>query len=414
MFETARPFLLALAIGLLIGIERERAKSDATAEVALGSRTFALLALLGAAAAFVADPTIAVVLAAFAAAVILAGYLKAPVDGNGAGVGVTTEVAGMATFALGYLARSAPWLTCMLAVIVLALLALKPRIHAFAKAGIHEKEVSAALTFLVIAFVVLPLLPHHAVDPWGLLNPARLWVVLVVIAGISFGGYIAVRLLGPGWGLPVAGFSAGLVSSTAATLSLAQKSREDPALTGPAAVGVVLANTASATAQILVVAAVYPLLVVDVLPVIGLAVLAGALGASVILLPRFRGGAGNRFEIGNPLAFRAAASFAAVLAVVLIAVSLASRVFGPSGLLVTSAIGGATDVHAVTLAVSNLAAAENLEPRPAVLAILVAFMANMIVKMGLAAWAGGMRFAWRVWPPLAVMAGAAVAGFLLL
>jgi uncharacterized membrane protein (DUF4010 family) len=413
MFETARPFLLALAIGLLIGIERERAKSDSPTEDPLGSRTFTLLALLGAVAAHVASAAIAVVLAAFAGAVILAGYVRTRLGPGGSGVGVTTEVAAMATFALGYMTRSDPLLAGMLAVITLAMLALKPRIHQFAKAGIKQKEVGAALTFLVIAFVVLPLLPNRAVDPWNLVNPARLWLVLVLIAGVTFGGYIAMRLLGPRWGLPLAGFSAGLVSSTAATLSLSQKCRESVGLTWSATVGIVLANTASAAAQLMVVAAVYPGLVPVALPVIGLPILLGLAGSSIALFFRDRETSDEEVAVGNPLALRSTLAFASLLALVLVLVSIASRLFGSAGVLVSSAVGGTTDVHAVTLAVSNLAAAGDITSRAAVFAILIAFLTNMVVKMGLAVWAGGLRLAPRVWPPLLLMMLAAIAGYLI-
>ena len=99
---------------------------------------------------------------------------------------------------------------------------------------------------LVIAFVVLPLLPDHPIDPWGLVHPARLWLVIVLIAGVGFGGYVAVRAFGPRWGLPLAGLAGGFVSSTAATLSLSQRVRDDRGIAGPASVGIVLANVASA------------------------------------------------------------------------------------------------------------------------------------------------------------------------
>jgi uncharacterized membrane protein (DUF4010 family) len=358
---------------------------------------------------------IAVVLAVFAAGAILAGYVRTRLGPEGSGVGLTTEVAAMATFILGYLTRSDPWLTVMLAVIMLAMLALKPRIHHFARAGITQKEVTAALTFLVIAFVVLPLLPNRTIDPWNLVNPARLWLVLVLIAGVSFGGYIAMRLFGPRWGLPLAGFSAGLVSSTAATLSLSQKCRDNPDLAWSATIGIVLANTASAAAQIMVVAAVFRSLLDDVLLVIGLPILLGAAGSSLAMFFHDRNGNdGEPFEIGNPFALRSTLAFASVLALVLVIVSAASRIFGRSGALITAAVGGTTDVHAVTLAVSNLAASGDLAAREAVLAMLVAFATNMVVKMGLAAWAGGVRLVPRVWPALTLMMAAAVVGYLLL
>jgi uncharacterized membrane protein (DUF4010 family) len=143
----------------------------------------------------------------------------------------------------------------MLGVIVVAVLWLKPRIHAFAHGGLDDQEVKAALTFLVIALVVLPLLPNRAVDPWGIANPSRLWLLFVLIAGVGFAGYIAVRALGPTRGLAAMGSSPVSLSSTAATLSLSRRAKEQPEFAGAFATGVVLANVASAIAQLLIVVA---------------------------------------------------------------------------------------------------------------------------------------------------------------
>ncbi len=416
MFETARPFLLAIAIGLLIGIERERAHADRVVRDPLGSRTFTLLALLGAVAAFVESQPFAIVLALFAGAIILAGYMRQPIGPEGSGVGATTEVAAMVTFTLGYLARYQVELTVMLAVITLVVLALKPRIHHFAQAGLSTKEVSAALTFLVIAFVVLPLLPNRAMDPWGLFNPFRLWLLFASITGIGFCGYFAVRALGPDRGFPVAGLFAGFVSSTAATLSLARKARETAGLAGPLAAGIVLANVASATAQLVVVAVANPELVHEVMPVVGAPVAVGVLATAAALWNFGRTGqageTASAFTVENPLALRSSAAFAAALAVVLVVTSAATRYFGSAGVLATAAIGGAGDVHAVTLAVSTLAAAGTISQHDAVLAIVVGFVANMVVKITLAGWAGGRRLLLVAAPPLLVMMAACVVAFL--
>ena len=147
---------------------------------------------------------------------------------------------------------------------------------------------------------------------------------------------------------------------------------------------------------------------------IGLPVLLGVAGSTLALSLRGRDGGGQPFEIGNPLALRSTVAFASVLAIVLVGVSVASRSFGSAGTLITSAVGGTTDVHAVTLALSNLVASGDLGASDAMLAILVAFLSNMVVKMGLVAWAGGAWLLPRVWPPLIAMMAAAVAGYLLL
>jgi len=411
MYETARPFLLALAIGLLIGLERERAQSDHRIRDPLGSRTFTLLAMLGAVAAHFRDEYLAVVLATFAGAIILAGYFKTRLGADAEGVGVTTEVAAMATFTMGYLARTEMVLSIMLAVITLAVLALKPRIHHFARAGMTQKELSASLVFLVIAFVVLPLLPDRFVDPWGLINPVRLWLLLVVISGISFGGYIAVRLLGPKRGLALAGLSAGLVSSTGAALTLAQKSRDGEGLAGSAATGIVLASVASAVAQVVVVAVTNPDMVPAVTAVMGGAALVGTVGTFVALLVIVQRSEAAVFSLDNPLSFRSSALFAGVLGSVLVLTSLASQLFGTAGVLVTATVSGAANVHAVSLAVATLAAGGTLPIKEAVLAILLGFLANMAVKLFLCGWVGGRRLLIVIAPPFLAMMAAAALGF---
>jgi uncharacterized membrane protein (DUF4010 family) len=299
-------------------------------------------------------------------------------------------------------------------VITLAMLALKPRIHSFAKAGISAQELSASLTLLVIAFVILPLLPDRAIDPWNLIHPARLWLVLVLIAGISFGAYVAVRALGARWGLPLAGLSGGFVSSTAATLSLSRRAREGQGIVVPASAGIVLANVASAVAQVGIVAVIAPELVGPVLSVLGLPVLVGSVGAATTIAFADDARDSGTFHIGNPLAIRSTALFAGLLVVVLVAVSAASRLFGDAGLLITSTLGGTTDVHAVTLAVANLFRAGDVGGESAVSAVVVAFVANMAVKLTLSAWAGGRGVVARVWPQLLGMVVAALAGWWLL
>jgi len=410
MYEAARPFLLALAIGLLIGIERERAHADHKIHDPLGSRTFTLLALLGALASHFSDKGVSVAVVLFAAGIIVASYFRAPVGPDYTGVGATTEVAAMATFALGYLAYSQPALAVMLSVCTLVVLALKARIHHFAEAGMSDKEISAALTFLVIAFVVLPLLPNRCIDPWNLVNPARLWLIFVLMAGISFAGYIAVKLLGPTRGLEAGGFFAGFVSSTAATLTLAQRSREPNAPVRSLAMGIVLANVASASAQVVIAGAASPDLLRAVAPVLGLPVALGALLAlaGVKFVEKSREGG---FTLENPLELKSTAKLAIVLGTVLVVAGVATRAFGTAGVMATALIVGTTDVHAVTLAVATMAAGGGLSVRDAVAAILIAFLANMVVKVTLAGVGGGRRLLLVVAPPLIGMMLLAVAAF---
>lgn len=416
MFETAKPFLLSLALGLVLGIERERAFSGDRRHLPFGARTFALIALLGTLAAHLGNAGVGVVLAAFAAALPLAAYLRPSSEGRN-DPGTTTEVAAVAAFALGWLAHGEPRLAAMIGVVVLAVLWLKQRIHAFAHEGLSDQEVKAALTFLVIALVVLPLLPNRAVDPWEIANPSRLWLLFVLIAGVGFAGYIAVRALGPTRGLATAGFFAGLVSSTAATLSLSQRARAQREFAGAFATGIVLANVASAAALVLIVAVASPPLLQDAVFLLGAPVLVGALGSlgAVRFLARRAGASPDaEFHLENPLDLKPALAMAAAFAVVLAVAAVAGRFFGAYGVIATAAIAGTNDAHAATLAAATLSAAGSISPDQALLAILVAFVVNMVVKLAIVGIAGGRRVLAIAAPPLAAMAAAAIAAFLTL
>jgi uncharacterized membrane protein (DUF4010 family) len=412
MFEIAKPFLLSLALGLMVGIERERSAA-AGRQTSFGARTLALVALLGTLAAHLASSGVGVVLAAFAAALVVAAYVRSRAGGHHDS-GTTTEVAAVLTFGLGWLSHGEPRLAAMLGVIVVAVLWSKPKIHAFAHEGLTDKEVQSALTFLVIALVVLPLLPNRTVDPWDIANPSKLWLMFVLIAGVGFAGYIAVRALGPTRGLAIAGFFAGLVSSTAATLSLSQRTRTQPEFAGRFATGIVFANVASAIAQTLVVAFSNRALLRDATLLLGAPIVVGtlaALGAMWLLARRHPAKPDAAFRLANPLELKPAFIMAAAFAVVLVVAALASRRFGASGVIVTAAIAGTNDVHAATLAAATLAAAGSIDPRDALLAMLVAFVVNMIVKVTIAGIAGGRRLLLIVAPPLAAMTAAAIAAF---
>jgi len=416
MFEIAKPFLLSLALGLMVGIERERAFSGENRHIPFGARTFALIAVLGTLAAHLGSAGVAVVLAAFVVTIAVAAYLRPPADGHHDS-GTTTEVAAVITFGLGWLAHGEPRLAAMIGVVVVAVLWLKPRIHAFAHEGLNDQEVKAALTFLVIALVVLPLLPNRAVDPWGVANPSKLWLLFVLIAGVGFAGYIAVRALGPTRGLATAGFFAGLVSSTAATLSLSRRAKAQSEFAGALATGVVLANVASAIAQVFVVAVVNPPLLRDAAVLLGAPVVVGALatlGAVWFLARRDRVAPDASFRLANPLELKTALAMAAAFAVVLAVAAVAGRLFGAYGVVATAAIAGTNDVHAATLAAATLSAAGSIGPREALLSILVAFVVNMIVKMTIVGIAGGRHLFAIVAPPLAAMTAAAIAAFVLL
>ncbi|MUM34962.1 MgtC/SapB family protein, partial [Mycolicibacterium sp. CBMA 361] len=211
-WQLIEPFLVALAIGLLLGLERERSH---TRKLPAGSRSFALLSLAGAVAASFGPWAIAVVSLGVGALVALAYFRTSKED-----PGTTTATAALVAYLLGALAYSRPALAVALAVVVASLLVSKARIHRFARDIITEVELEDAIKFLVIAFVILPLLPDRGLGPYGVLNPEKVWLLVVLLTGIGWVGYIGVRALGPERGLLITGVAGGFVSASATTASM--------------------------------------------------------------------------------------------------------------------------------------------------------------------------------------------------
>ncbi len=270
---------IALAIGLLIGSERERNGGPALA----GVRTFALAGLAGALAALV-NPLVVAALVGATAVIMAAGHLR-PLVGGGeeqatderrrGRLGAATEVALVLTVILGGLAVTLPALAAGAGVATAVVLQAKDRLHGFVRDKITELELADALKFFVAAFIVLPLMPHANLGPYGVIDPRRMWTFVVAVTALGWLGYVAVRLAGPRRGLPAAGLAGGFVSGAATTGAMARTSR-DPELFRPAMAGALLASVATLIQLVLVTA------VADS-RVAGLLIPAAALGAAVLV-----------------------------------------------------------------------------------------------------------------------------------
>ena len=212
-WQQIQPSLVALAIGLLLGLERERSHSR---KLPAGSRSFALLSLVGAAAANFGEWAVVVGLLGVGALMVLAYFRTSEED-----LGTTTEIAAIVVYLLGALAYTRPVVAVALAVVVAGLLVSKNRIHRFAREIVSEVELEDAIEFFVVAFVILPLLPDRDLGPYGVLNPEKVWLLVVLLTGIGWIGYIGVRALGAEPGLLVTGLAGGFVSASATTASLA-------------------------------------------------------------------------------------------------------------------------------------------------------------------------------------------------
>jgi len=378
-----QPFLVALAIGLLLGFERERSHNR---RIPAGSRSFALLSLLGAVTASFGPWAVVAGLAAIGALMALA-YVRT----NSGDPGTTTEIAALVTYLLGALANSRPALAVALAILSVGLLVSKDRIHHFVRDVVSEVELEDAIKFFVIAFVILPLLPDRALGPYGVLNPEKVWLLVVLLTGIGWAGYIGVRALGPERGLLVTGLAGGFVSATATTASMGRLSRAGGSLRAPLA-SALAASLATFLQLVVVIGYVAPQVLHRLWP----PVLVSALVLVVVAAIVYRGAGRTHDETtipaSRPFALRPALILAAVLIVALLVGRWGADVLGPEGAVLAAFAAGLADAHAGAIAAATLAVSGDITVDTAMIAIAAALGSNLIVKMVLAFAAGGRRF----------------------
>lgn len=385
--EALLRLLVAGLLGGVVGVERERAHHDGPHFA--GVRTFPLFALLGAGLTLAAGGAGVVVAAGFLAVAALAivAYARASRDGD---VGATTEVAALATYVSGVLAGAGALLVAgAVAITVAILLAAKERLEALTHALTRE-ELEAALTLAAIAAVILPVLPDTRLGPWGVWNPRSLWGMVVLVCGLSFTAFVAMRLWGSARGLYLSGLLGGLVSSTAATVSFAARSAETAAHATALAVAAGLACLVMLARIGILVALVNPDLLLPLAPFLGATTAAGAaaLGLVARRAPTARA-AGPK--VTNPFRLGEALRFAALYAVVLLLVAAAGRWLGAWGVVAAAVVAGLTDVDAITLSLAGAAGA-GLAPAQAAFTIGVAALSNTAAKAAYAAWLGSAAF----------------------
>ena len=404
--------LLALGIGLLVGVERERSKGDGPTRGAAGLRTFALIGLVGGVAGLFGQPLLTAVAGLFVAAAAVASYRRSRPDDPG----LTTEVAMFATFLLGVMTADRPQAAVAAGVVMAVLLAARSPLQALVRDVLNQRELMDGLAFAIAALVVLPLLPDRAIDPLGVLNPFALWRLAVVMMGLSALGYIAQRLEGGRKGLVIAGLAGGLVSSTATIAGMARRARETPSQAGAAAA----AGVASMLSSMVYLAVLLATLRPQVLAALAGPLLAG--GAAILAFALILAGRGPASPSGPGAPGRAFDLSATAFFVGLVAAcTLLSRLLelwlGDRGVLAGAAATGLADAHAAALSVTGLAAAGKLTDDIAALGVLVALVTNMLIKAPTAWVLGGTAYGVRVslgavLLTLAVLAGAAAAGLL--
>lgn len=392
-------FAIALLIGALVGVEREKRKTLKQVPSFAGIRTFILLSEAGALAAWLSVKTampmiFAVALAGLCIQIAIAYVLEKRVDPSS--VGLTTELAGVVVFLLGAAVMfGQATIAVGLAVMNTALLAMKGELHgAVQKLG--RDDIYAGLKLLIASFIVLPLLPNEAVDPWRALNPYKLWLLVIMISALSLIGYVATRWLGSARGVAVTGLTGGLVSSTAVTLSMAKESRETgrEAMSFNYAVGILVSWVVMFLRIILMVAVLGPSLLLPLMWPLGAMLVVNLVFVSVFYLrgSRTQPGSVNEVPLRNPFSLWSASKFGLLFALVLLLVEVSRQSFSASSVVWVGALAGLTDVDAITLSMVDFAKTAGMTSI-AVQAIVAGVLANTVTKCGLAAGLGSRGLA---------------------
>jgi uncharacterized membrane protein (DUF4010 family) len=380
-FEPWQKFTLAVLMGLLVGLEREHSQQERETAHFAGIRTFPLIALLGCTAAMLSvEGQVWLFAVGFAglAALVVTVYTFSARQGN---LGLTTEVVVLLVYLIGGLIYwDQLWLAVALGVIVTALLALRPTLHGLV-ARIEREDIYAALKLGVVSAVVLPLLPDQMYGPLEVLNPFRIWLMVVFVSAVSFSGYVAIKLLGPRKGVGLTGLLGGLISSTAVTLSFSQRSRDAPSLGQYLALGIALASTT-----------MYPIIILQVLAFNGILaeriwlpmVLLAGLGAGgcIVLWRTASSKEAQVTHFANPFRLWPAIQFGLLFGVVLLVTKGAQVALGDAGVYVASFLAGLTGLDAITLSMAQLAGKE-VTYGVATQALLLAATANTLAKGGL-------------------------------
>jgi uncharacterized membrane protein (DUF4010 family) len=399
------PFLqlaVALGLGLLVGLQRERMDSAIA-----GIRTFALITLFGAVAGQLGQVfggwVVAVGLLA-SAGLVTAGNLSRLPEGK-AEPGQTTEFAALLMYGIGaWVVVGSMTQAVVLGGVVAVLLQLREPLHQFA-GRMGETDIKAIMQLVLIALVILPLLPDRTFGPYGVLNPYQVWWMVVLIVGISLLGYVGYKLLGARAGTVLAGILGGVISSTATTASYARRTKQDPEISRLAALVVMIAS-AVVFARVLVEIAVaaHGSFLALAPPIAAMLGVAAALALLAWLIDRHA--AEEPPAPGNPAELRSALFFGAIYAAVLLAVAFARDRFGTAGLYTVAALSGLTDVDALTLSTARLVDGGRLAPGDGWRAILLAVLSNLVFKAGIVAVLGSRRMLGRV----AVLFAAVLAG----
>jgi uncharacterized membrane protein (DUF4010 family) len=388
-FIIIQKLIIAILIGILIGLEREHSRSKAS-KIFAGIRTYPLLSMLGFSAALVASITnvwlYGIIFIGYSA-LITTSYISSAREGR---LGGTSEASALLVFILGSLVY---WnmilVAAAIAVFTILFLSLKIQLHSFV-GKINSEDILAIVKLAIITIIILPLLPNQTIDPLNIFNPRTIWLLVIFVSGIGFVGYILVKYVGKDKGIGLTGFLGGMVSSTAVTFSMSKKSKESELLAGNYAVGVMLASSVMYLRIFIIIVllnlkfAMYAWLPLIIFGAAGLLI-------SFLLKRKIQSPINEVFELKNPLELRFALLFGLIFGIVIVVSKAAQLYLGTEALYGVSAIAGITSVDAIVLSVIHLLPV-SINISTAVAAIIIATASNNVIKIAISLYWGSKEF----------------------
>lgn len=376
--------ILSIVLGFLIGLQREMHIIYSQKDRDFGgTRTFAIISLLGFLSGWINKifPYTLIVFTIMFSLMLIVAYVVNSI--NASHKGTTTEFAAMVVFIIGAILNFyTPIAAVFLTIIIMFLLNLKEQIQDYEK-SLTKQDFGAAIFFLLMTFVILPILPNRPIDPYGLINLYKIWVMVVVVAGISFFGYVAIKLLKAKNGIIAAGIFGGLISSTAVAMSMARKIHENGFLAKNLAIAIMLASSVMIIRIGLILFTFNSNLAKIIIAPLLIGLIAG-LGYILFVYSKIDKdqNISSEIEFKNPYDFKEALFMGVVFGFVLALVELTDRYSGSYGVYAISFLSGISDVDAITLSLSSLSN-NGLNLEVAYVAVIIALFSNTIAKLGL-------------------------------
>lgn len=387
-------FLVAIALGILVGLEREFHASKNRKESFAGIRTFTIVSILGALIGYLGITysywLIVAGLVCFSIFAIVFYVIDCQVSKK---YGATTEIATLVIFVVGVLCSAGQLRLAIVSTILLTLfLSLKDPLHSFVR-KLNKEDIYSTLKFAIIAFIILPFLPNQAYGPYGVFNPYKIWMIVVLVSAISLVGYLAMKFFGAKKGMGLTGFLGGFVSSTAVSMSMSQTSKTVTKVVNPFVFAMIIASSTMFFRVLVVIGILNRALVGKLLiPLLAMGITGGV---SALVLWRKKDSVSEKekqLKITSPFRIGPALKFALFFVIVLFVAKIGSVYLGSKGMYLTALLSGLADVDALTVSVAELTSTGSVAANVGVTAIVIGVITNTLVKAGIANIFGSKEF----------------------